>query len=225
MLAASGVSWSAIVVAVLGSSALGAIVGGMITTRMRGRIERDEAWRTRLVDASEAFLLQLDRTTGAIPCGWLVGVESDERPLRSNGQLTAEAQRALTAFEAEKANLLPLRARIELLFGADIVRPARSAVRNLDSVAALLVGDPWIAAEIAEHGAVRLEVSRYQPDPGIPAPTPPDPEEFDPEDDASVAEWARLLHESVDGHRKQFVKACVSRINSDRPSRLDRHSG
>jgi hypothetical protein len=90
--ATSGISWSAIVGVVLGSSALGAIVGGMITTRMRGRIERDEAWRTRLVDASEGFLLQLDRTTGTIPYGWLIEVESDERPLRSDGKLTTEAK-------------------------------------------------------------------------------------------------------------------------------------
>ena len=220
----SGVSWSAIVGAVLGSSALGAIAGGMITTRMRGRIERDEAWRTGLVDASEGFLLQLDRTTGTIPYGWLVKVESDECPLRCDGKLTTEAKRALAAFQTEKADLLPLRARIELLFGADSVRPARSAVRVLDSAAALLAGDPWIAAEIAEHGAARLEVSLYTPDPGIPAPPPPDPEEFDSEDDVSVAKWARLLHESVDGHRKRFVKACASRINSERPSRLDRHN-
>ncbi len=172
---ATSVSWSAIVIAVLGSSAVGAVVGGVITTRMRGRIERDEAWRTRLLDASEAFLVQLDRTTGAIPYSWLVSIESNKRPLRSDdGQLTTEAQSAVAAFEAEKASLMPLRARIELLFGGDSVRPARSAVRSLDSVAALLVGDPWIATEIANYGTMRLEVAPYRPDPGIPAPTRPD---------------------------------------------------
>ena len=45
-------SWAAVVLAALGSSALGAIVGGSLTTWLRGRIERDEAWRTRLVDSA-----------------------------------------------------------------------------------------------------------------------------------------------------------------------------
>jgi hypothetical protein len=44
--------WTGIIVAALGSSALGAIVGGYMTTRMQGLQEREEAWRTRLIEAS-----------------------------------------------------------------------------------------------------------------------------------------------------------------------------
>jgi hypothetical protein len=48
--AAENPTWAAVILAALGSSALGAIVGGFLTTSLRGRIERDEAWRTRLLD-------------------------------------------------------------------------------------------------------------------------------------------------------------------------------
>jgi hypothetical protein len=44
-----------LIVAVLGSSALGAVVGGTLTTWLRGRIEREEAWRTRLLDAASSL--------------------------------------------------------------------------------------------------------------------------------------------------------------------------
>lgn len=65
------VSVSDLVVTVLTSGAIGGAAGGVITSRMRGRIERDEAWRTRLVEASDSFLAQLDRTR-AVPYGWAI---------------------------------------------------------------------------------------------------------------------------------------------------------
>jgi hypothetical protein len=48
-------SWSVVILAVLGSSAVGAIVGGLMTTSLRGRIERDAEWRTRLLDSAAAL--------------------------------------------------------------------------------------------------------------------------------------------------------------------------
>ena len=49
------VTWSAVIIAALGSSAVGAIVGGLITTWLRGRIEGDAEWRTRLLDSAAAL--------------------------------------------------------------------------------------------------------------------------------------------------------------------------
>jgi hypothetical protein len=53
--AADKALWSAVVVAALGSSALGAIIGGLTTTWLRGRIEGDAEWRTRLLDSAAAL--------------------------------------------------------------------------------------------------------------------------------------------------------------------------
>lgn len=54
-----GSQWSLLIVAALGSSALGAIFGGFITTWLRGRIEREEAWRTRLLDSASVLGTEL----------------------------------------------------------------------------------------------------------------------------------------------------------------------
>jgi hypothetical protein len=45
-------SWTGLVLAVVGSSAVGAVVGGYLTTVTRGRLEREEAWRTRVIEAA-----------------------------------------------------------------------------------------------------------------------------------------------------------------------------
>jgi hypothetical protein len=55
VVAADKVTWSAVIIAAFGSSAVGAIVGGLITTWLRGRIEGDAEWRTRLLDSAAAL--------------------------------------------------------------------------------------------------------------------------------------------------------------------------
>jgi hypothetical protein len=66
---AGGSQWTLLIVAALGSSALGAIFGGLITTWLRGRIEREEAWRTRLLDSASVLgteLSELMLTAGKV---------------------------------------------------------------------------------------------------------------------------------------------------------------
>jgi hypothetical protein len=206
-----GPSWEAIVVAALGSSAVGAIVGGYVTTRTRGTIERDEAWRTRLVDAADSFLAQLGRTVNAIPHSWLAAVEEGEASLRDEEDRTPEAEAAAAAFAEEKGQLLPLMSRIELLFGPDAAEPAREAVRIVVNAGEVFTGAAWIRHDVSRYGALGL---------GVSGATPLDAEDFDPDDDGSVALWTRALLESVETHRRRVLQACSLQVNSRHPSQM-----
>ena len=93
--AQSNPTWAAILFAVLGSSALGAIFGGYVTTRMRGRLEREEAWRTRLIEAADNFngvLSRMLRTLGTL----IPRASRGELPLRrDDGTPTEDTAAAL----------------------------------------------------------------------------------------------------------------------------------
>jgi hypothetical protein len=92
--AQSSPTWAAILFAVLGSSALGAIFGGYVTTRMRGRLEREEAWRTRLIEAADNLNGALSRVLRTL--GNLLGGALRGEPLRSeDGTLTEPTAAAL----------------------------------------------------------------------------------------------------------------------------------
>jgi hypothetical protein len=53
LILATGTGWPAITVAALTSSAVGAICGSILTTRQQSRHAREEAWRTRLIEAAD----------------------------------------------------------------------------------------------------------------------------------------------------------------------------
>lgn len=201
----------------LGSSALGAIAGGYLTTRLRGDIERDEAWRTRLVDCADAFLAQLGRTVSAIPHSWLAEVEEGKDSIRPNGRLTGTASRVLADFEKERKDLLPLMSSVELLFGPEAGVPAKAAVRTVVNASEVLRGAAWIPDGVVRYGAeglgINVETSVAEPD------------AFDPDDDASVALWARELVESVEKHQRDVLRACSAQIGSRHPSQGGRRSG
>ena len=203
-------SWSAIVLAVLGSSALGAIAGGYITTRLRGDIERDEAWRTRLVDCADAFLAELGRNVNAIPHSWLVAVEEGKENIRDDGRLTGAAAHAVGDFEKHKTELMPLMSRVELLFGEDAGVPTRAAVRTVVNAGEVLTGATWIPDGIARFGPAGLGIN-------VENEVPLTPDEFDPDDDADVAVWTRQLLESVKQHERNVLHACSTQIRSRHP--------
>ena len=52
----SGTNWPELLITALGASFVGGVLGGTLTTWLRGRIERDEAWRTRLIEAADEFM-------------------------------------------------------------------------------------------------------------------------------------------------------------------------
>ena len=93
--AESNPTWAAILFAVLGSSALGAIFGGYVTTRLRGRLEREEAWRTRLIEAADNFNGAISRTLWTLG-GLLPSASIGAIPLRNeDGTLAEDAAAAL----------------------------------------------------------------------------------------------------------------------------------
>jgi hypothetical protein len=56
VLAESGAGWAAVLASALVASFVGGVLGGTLTTWLRGRIEREEAWRTRLIEAADEFM-------------------------------------------------------------------------------------------------------------------------------------------------------------------------
>ena len=113
-----GLGWSQVAVAALGSSAIGAAVGSFLTTWLRGRIEREEAWRTRLIEAADdvaSALSQADLDFNAI----LVGDVAERRlPLHtSGGTLTKDVKDSLRASLEGLRKANRLLTRIELLYG------------------------------------------------------------------------------------------------------------
>jgi hypothetical protein len=122
-------TWTGLLVAVLGSSALGAIFGGYLTTRMRGRIEREEAWRSRLFEATDEFSRVLVTALRALG-GLLPSASRGERRLREeNGELTEETARTASSL-SDLLDATELRlGHLELLVGQDsaVYQPAVSS--------------------------------------------------------------------------------------------------
>src|SRR5262249_16322102 len=116
---ASTPTWVGLVIAVLGSSAIGAIFGGYLTTRMRGHIEREEAWRGRLIEASDALYPTLAAYLtefGAL----LPRAASGDTPLRNkDGSLTDEVAAAVKAGDEYAMEIEQRLGHLELLFSAE----------------------------------------------------------------------------------------------------------
>jgi hypothetical protein len=211
-------AWEAILLAALGSSVLGGGIVSYFTNRQQGRIERDEAWRNRLVEAADDVLPQLRRTADALDWQWLVTVERGRNKLVEEGQSTEHAARIVAAYKDERDKLLLLLSRISVLYGDDVLKTAMRFVRNLDSARAVIEDEAWVGDEIRrvlKEGPARLELRTTDDGSGIP-PT------FVPGKDKSRGQWAGVLVESAEIHRQEFVAACAARIHSDHPSRSPR---
>jgi hypothetical protein len=219
-------SWSAILVATLGSSALGAVLGGYLTTRMRGRIEREEAWRTRLIETAEdlnGVLVQTARTLG----GFLPRAARGEHPLRKpDGTLTDEAaagvQTASDLCVQAEASL----ARFELMFGVEteayqhgfqtmnLLQRATGLVEGRGSAQLLIrafcaeretpgSGNSLLAAEDMWRAMRPMELLALRDHL---------PDEFDPSDDANVANWARELHHVAGESLHDYIRTAHQQI-------------
>lgn len=205
--AQSNPTWAAILFAVLGSSALGAIFGGYVTTRMRGRLEREEAWRTRLIEAADNLNGALSRVLRTL--GSLVGSASiGELPLRrDDGTPTERTAADLESVWALLNDVEVLLSHLELLFSADsnVYTEGYQTMRLVQRTAGLLddrsSAQHLIEAVVAERespGAGRrllLDMEpRYLDQFEVLIAQGSGPEIFDPADDANVAQWARELH-------------------------------
>jgi hypothetical protein len=204
--AQSSPTWAAILFAVLGSSALGAIFGGYVTTRMRGRLEREEAWRTRLIEAADNLNGALSRVLRTL--GNLLSSASIGKPLRSeDGTLTESTAAALESAWALLNEVGVLLSHLELLFSADsnVYSEGLETMRLIQRTAGLLDGRPpaqhlieAVVAERATPGAGRRLLRRVMPSYldhlEVLIAEGSGPDSFDPSDDANVARWAQELH-------------------------------
>jgi hypothetical protein len=204
--AQSNPTWAAILFAVLGSSALGAIFGGYVTTRMRGRLEREEAWRTRLIEAADNLNGALSRALRTL--GNLLA-PSGRPPFRSeDGTITEPTAAALESVWALLNEVGVLLSHLELLFSADsnVYSEGLETMRLIQRTAGLLEGraaaQHLIEAVVAER-ATRGAGKRLLREVGSPGYIDHleilttqwlGPDSFDPSDDANVAQWARELH-------------------------------
>jgi hypothetical protein len=115
---ASAGGWIGIIVAALGSSAIGAVVGGLITTWLGGRIQREEAWRTRLIEAADD--LGCDLAEALLEVGRVIGeAERFGLAIREAGKPTGAVIQRVAEVRT-KINRGRVRlSRVGLLFGAD----------------------------------------------------------------------------------------------------------
>jgi hypothetical protein len=127
---AGGSQWTLLIVAALGSSALGAIIGGFITTWLRGRIEREEAWRTRLLDSASVLGTELSELM--LSAGKIVHAVEKRRAPEAGG-----IEEVKLAWNRVRTALTP----VQILFGHQS-KAARHANGVLHSIR-----DMWRAAE------------------------------------------------------------------------------
>lgn len=222
-------TWGAILFAVLGSSALGAIFGGYVTTRMRGRLEREEAWRTRLIEAADNLnggLVRALRPLGNL----LANASRGELPLRSkDGTLTEHTAAVLTSVWALLDELEVSLSHVELLFSndSDVYSEGWQTMRLIQRTSGLLDGRPpaqrLIEAVVAERetrGAginLLLDVEpRYLDQLEILTTRGSGPHSFDPSDDANVAQWATELHRLAGQRAHAYSRAAHAYIEAYR---------
>jgi hypothetical protein len=218
--ATEGLAWPQLMLAALGSSAIGAVVGGILTTRMRGTIEREEAWRTRIIEAADdvaSALSQADLDFNAI---LFRDAADGRRQLRApDGTLEKDVSGSLRACLDGVRRANKLLSRVELLYGPESQthRHALATVYGLSGSVRLLEGnlrahravlaviatraedshtiEELIGRDDVAHSRYRLLLSQGDL-----------PTEFRPDDDASVAAWALRLHDGAADAFHEFVR-------------------
>jgi hypothetical protein len=231
---ASNPSWAAILLAVLGSSAIGAIVGGYLTTRLRGRIEHDEAVRTRLIDAADAFVDGITSALLAHRTGYLTDAANGLRRLRGmNGELLEDVAESIKQSREYAVKTQSLVTRVELLYGSSQSEgsPYWHALNAIDCIngslglvegkavpqaavraAIAMVRGDWVEVQqLTESGATARRAEALQR-------IATDNQEFDPKDDASVAAWSSSLREASAEHLHAFVAGVQGAIRAPHPS-------
>jgi len=234
LMAAEKTSWAGILVAALGSSAIGAVFGGYLTTRMRERFEREEAWRNRLIDAADDYNKRLVDALWKLG-GLLPSAARGNRQLRTGDELAEETKAVLDSV-ADCLHDAEVRfGHMELLFRADspvvvhglrvleLLQRSRELVLRRDRALGL------VDAVLAERDTLNAGKSRLVEWRDI-----KDletliqrrwrlPETFDRDDDRSVAQWARALHQAAGEEAHEYMRSASDEIENYRIRR--RHRG
>jgi hypothetical protein len=129
----AGTDWAVVLVTALGGSLLGGVVGGLLTTWLRGQIEKNEAWRTRLIDAADSYCGQrMQAFLAASDC--LEFLESpDDEAWDSDRDIPLDRGLAEIAKARDAENVAEVAfERVRLLFGHDS-EVAETGQRTLDN--------------------------------------------------------------------------------------------
>ena len=229
---AADAGWPAIAVAALGSSALGAIFGGYITTWLRGRIEHDEAMRTRLIEAADTFVDDMSKALLALRSSILYDAADGRRKLRdTDGELTDDVADAIKATREYSQKAHTALTRVELLYSTRVEGPYDEGLMAVDCLngclgllegkstsqaavrAALLLrgGDATRALELLGRSSAAYRRAMALVEEGLPA------DEFSPDDDASVASWACTLRQMAADQTHAFVTEAQKVIHARHP--------
>jgi hypothetical protein len=236
--AASEPGWAGIIVAALGSSALGAIFGGWLTTWLRGRIERAEAWRTRLIQAADDFQSPMAEAFLDFKTGELNAAANGERPLHEpGGELRQEIADSIRKSREASTHAHQRLTRIQLLFGPaqgafpDDRGPYACALNALDFLnMALALVEGKSRARMPIETVLGLRDGRTSASPTWDSLTVRRvgvldsregllPDSFDPADDSSVATWALTCRDIGTEGFNAFIDACVTAIREHQPGR------
>jgi hypothetical protein len=151
-------SWGTIALAALGSSALGAIVGGLLTTWFRGRFEREEAWRTRLIDAADSLSAAMANTL-LLGGELLWDYEQEAAALRdAKGNLTESGRERAREVRHSNNAARVLLTRVQLLYGggSPAYQAAWGTLGNVKDCLAVLEKEPRAVKELEDVSVASL---------------------------------------------------------------------
>ena len=232
--------WTGIIVAALGSSALGAIAGGYMTTRMQGRQEREEAWRTRLIEASLEVTGLLLQSISALHATF-AKVSGGEMSLRdASGAPSKEATAATANCWNIQRQATLANGQLDLLVNdkkSDLAQLSYEVLYSIRFAISFLELNPF-----AEQFAKAVMAEREAAGAGftqLPAlgveyvavfgllrnPLRPIPSRLDAEDDQNVVMWASALTLVANARLDDFTAAARDYIENYRlptPSPLRR---
>jgi hypothetical protein len=226
LILASGTGWPAITVAALTSSAVGAVVGGTLTTRSQSRHAREEAWRTRLIEAADDLNQLLVQGLGALGTLSARLGRGDIPHHDGAGELTAECAEETAAVRTVLDQGRVQLARLELLMSvdSDAYQHALESMSFSRQALGLIEGHP----QPQELVKAVLSASKDQrPVVSLPAPETTAveraiatkilgrddlPADFDPNDTEDVVSWVDVFREYAGEDAHDFMRAAHAYI-------------
>jgi hypothetical protein len=159
----SGTNWTELLITALGASLVGGVLGGTLTTWLRGRIEREEAWRTRLIEAADDFM-KLSSKAGLQGGACLHRFQDPaEDMMHDDGTVTDAGPAALQLARDANTEARIGSLRIGLLFGpsSDARRAANLLVGSLRSSLNTLEGVPLGVPVLPDSGVERVALAQH----------------------------------------------------------------
>lgn len=212
-----------VLVAALTSGALGAIVGGYLTVRVRGRIEREEAWRARLIEAADELTKVLVAALNREGNLLTLASRGDRQLFGRHMKVRSETEETLNWIGDRLREAWVALGRVELLFTEDskayehgvqtikLIGKAVALVRGLTAPQALVKAA--LAERRASGSGIGLLVDpRDSKDMMALLARPTLPDAFDPRDNLNVIRWALEIHEAASENAHEYMRAARGQI-------------